>query len=211
MLTRLLVPHDARFFVLFNRGIQNTLEGARVLVDVLEHGEDIDRKARHLKAIEHAGDEITQEVFRALNRTFVTPLDREDIGALASAVDDVIEWVEEAARRIRLYHVQKSTPLARQLGCVILDQVEELARAVPRLERREYGDLHRTAQRVHSLENVGDDLLAEALGSLYGGVPDVPQVIHAMRWADIYQVLEEATDKAEHVAVVLQNIAWKQA
>ena len=90
MLARLrLIPQDDRFFDLFNRSAENTLEGARLLNDLLVNYVDVDRKARHLKDIEHTGDEITHEVFRALNRTFVTPLDREDISHLASALDDV--------------------------------------------------------------------------------------------------------------------------
>ena len=98
MLTRLrLIPQDDRFFDLFNRSAENSLEGARLLNDLLINFVDVERKARHLKDIEHTGDEITHEVFRALNRTFVTPLDREDISHLASALDDVIDWMEEVA------------------------------------------------------------------------------------------------------------------
>src|SRR5919204_6888826 len=120
MLARLrLIPQDDRFFDLFNRSADNTLEGARLLSDLLDNYVDVDRKARHLKDIEHRGDEITHEVFRALHRTFVTPLDREDISTLASALDDVMDWIEETGRRIRLYHITQCTPLARQFAKVI--------------------------------------------------------------------------------------------
>src|SRR5690349_15881595 len=115
MLARLrLIPQDDRFFDLFNRAAENTLEGARVLHDLLNNYADVDRKARHLKDIEHTGDEITHEVFGALHRTFVTPLDREDISNLASSLDDVIDWIEEVGRRIRLYRIDKPTPIACQ-------------------------------------------------------------------------------------------------
>ena len=213
MLARLrLIPQDERFFDLFNRSAENTLEGARLLNDLLENYTDVDRKARHLKDIEHQGDEITHEVFRALNRTFVTPLDREDISHLASALDDVIDWIEEVARRIRLYKISEPRPLARQFGRVILDQAEQIARAVPMLEDRRQADaLQRATQEIHRLENEGDDLLAEAVATLYDGVTDVPHLIEAMRWEDIYQLLEDATDKAEGVATVLSNIALKHA
>jgi predicted phosphate transport protein (TIGR00153 family) len=207
-----LIPQDERFFDLFNRSAENTLEGARLLNDLLENYTDIDRKVRHLKDIEHTGDEITHEVFRALNRTFVTPLDREDISHLASALDDVIDWIEEVARRIRLYKIAEPRPLARQLGRVILDQAEEIARAVPMLgDRRQADALQRATQEIHRLENEGDDLLAEAVATLYDGVTDVPHLIEAMRWDDIYQLLEDATDKAESVATALSNIALKHA
>jgi uncharacterized protein len=213
MLARLrLIPQDDRFFDLFNRSAQNTLEGAQVLVDMLENYVDVERKARHLKDIEHTGDEITHEVFRALNRTFVTPLDREDISHLASSLDDVIDWIEEGGRRIRLYRMPEPTPLARQFGRVILEQAERIAYAVPLLEDRKQSEaLYRASQEIHRLENEADDLLGEAVAGLYEGVTEVPQLIQSMRWGDIYQLLEDATDKAEGVATVLNNIVLKNA
>jgi uncharacterized protein len=213
MLRRLrLIPQDDRFFDLFNRSAENTLEGARILHDLLTNFVDVERKARHLKDIEHTGDEITHEVFAALNRTFVTPIDREDISNLASALDDVIDWIEEIARRIHLYHIEQPTPIARQFAKVILEQIEQIARAVPLLEdRRQVETLHRATHEIHRLENEADDLLAEAVATLYDGVTEVPQLIKAMRWDDLYQLLEDTTDKGEHVATVLSNIALKNA
>src|SRR5215510_13830077 len=213
MLARLrLIPQDDRFFDLFNRSAANNLEGATLLNDLLTNYVDVDRKARHLKAIEHTGDEITHEVFRALNRTFVTPLDREDISHLAAALDDVIDWIEEVARRIRLYRLDEPTPIACQFGKVILEQCEYIAKAVPLLEERRNVDaMERSTREIHRLENEADDLLAEAMATLYDGVTEVPQLIRAMRWDDIYQLLEDATDKAEGVATILSNIALKNA
>ena len=213
MLARLrLIPQDDRFFDLFNRSAENTLEGARLLNDMLVNYTDIDRKARHLKDIEHTGDEITHEVFRALNRTFVTPIDREDISHLASSLDDVIDWIEEVARRINLYRIDQPTPIARQFAKVILEQCEQIARAVPLLEQRRQADtLEAATQEIHRLENEADDLLAEAIATLYDGVTEVPQLINAMRWNDLYQLFEDTTDKAENVATVLSNVALKNA
>jgi predicted phosphate transport protein (TIGR00153 family) len=213
MLTRLrLIPQDVRFFDLFNHAAENTLEGARVLHDLLNSYVDVERKVRHLKEIEHTGDEITHEVFAALHRTFVTPLDREDISNLATSLDDVIDWIEEVGRRIRLYRIEKITPIACQFSKVILEQAEQIARAVPLLEQRSQTDLlHGATQEIHRLENEGDDLLADAIATLYDGVAEVPQLIHAMRWNDLYQLLEDTTDKAEHVATVLNNVALKNA
>src|SRR5919201_5179759 len=150
MLARLrLIPQDERFFDLFNRSASNTLKGARLLHELLTNFVDVERKAWHLKDIEHTGDEITHEVFRALNRTFVTPLDREDISHLASALDDVIDWIEESARRLRLYKIAEPTPLARSFGKVILEQSEQIARAVPLLEDRRNADaLQRATQEI---------------------------------------------------------------
>jgi predicted phosphate transport protein (TIGR00153 family) len=213
MLARLrLIPQDARFFDLFNRSAENVLEGARLLDDLLQNYVDIERKARHLKDIEHTGDEITHEVFGALNRTFVTPIDRDDISNLASSMDDVIDWIEEVGRRVHLYHVDEPTPIARQFSRVILEQSEQIARAVPLLEnRRDANPLQRAIEEIHRLENEADDLLAQAIAHLYDGVTEVPQLIKAMRWNDLYQLLEDTTDKCENVAVVLSNIALKNA
>ena len=176
MLARLrLIPQDERFFDLFNRSAANTLEGARILYELLTNFVDVERKARHLKDIEHTGDEMTHEVFGALNRTFVTPI-------------------------------------ARQFAQVILEQAEQIAGAVPMLgERRQAESLERATQEIHRLENEADDLLSEALATLYDGVTEVPQLINAMRWQDLYQLLEDTTDKAETVATVLSNIALKNA
>jgi predicted phosphate transport protein (TIGR00153 family) len=213
MLTRLrLIPGDERFFDLFNRSAANTLEGARVLDDLLNNYVEVARKARHLKDIEHTGDEITHEVFGALHRTFVTPLDREDISNLASSLDDVIDWIEEVGRRIYLYRIDEPTAIARQFGKVILEQAEQIARTVPLLEDRRQADtLQLATQEIHRLENEADDLLAEAIATLYDGVTEVPALIKAMRWNDLYQLLEDTTDKSENVATVLNNIAIKNA
>jgi uncharacterized protein len=207
-----LIPRDERFFDMFNRSAGNILEGARLLVDLLDHCDDVDRKARHLKDVEHTGDEITHEVFGALNRTFVTPLDRDDIGHLASTLDDVLDWIEETGRRIRLYRITQTTPLARQFGRVILEQAEVLARAVPLLENRKNADeLERATREIHRLENEGDDLLSEAVATMYDGVTEVPELVKAIKWGDIYELLEATTDKAEQVAIVLQGISLKNA
>jgi uncharacterized protein len=213
MLARLrLIPQDNRFFALFNRSAENTLGGARILNDLLTNFVDVDRKARHLKDIEHTGDEITHEVFHTLNRTFVTPLDREDISHLASALDDVIDWIEEVALRIRLYKIDAPTPIACVFGRVILEQVEQITLAVSLLQERRRDDaLEHSTHEIHRLENEADDLLAEAIATLYDDVTEVPQLIKAMRWNDLYQLLEDTTDKAEGVATVLSNIALKNA
>lgn len=213
MLSRFrLIPQDERFCDWFNRSAQNNLEGAGLLVDLLEHYEDVDRKARHLKDIEHRGDELTHQVFAALNRAFVTPFDREDIGALASALDDVIDWIEETARRLRLYRMPEATPIARQFGRIILEQNQQIARALALLDSGKGADqLQRATEEIHRLENEGDDVLAEAVATLYDGVTEVPALISAMRWGDIYQLLEDATDKCEQVATVIRNIAGKQS
>ena len=143
-----LVPQNDRFFDLFNLGARNTLEGAKVLADLLDSFEDIERKARRLKDIEHSGDEITHAVLGALNRTFITPLDREDITHLSAVMDDVIDWIEHVAHRVWLYRLTEVTPLARRFGQVILEQADQIARTACTYSRmRGAGGDHVTEKR----------------------------------------------------------------
>jgi uncharacterized protein Yka (UPF0111/DUF47 family) len=205
-----LIPKTIRFFDMFARSAVNAAEGARILLDIVESGQDIERKARRLKDIEHAGDEITHEIFQALNVSFVTPLDREDIAELASALDDVVDWIEEASRRMRLYRLSTVPILAKQLARVIVDQTDQIVKAVPLLESsKNAAELENATREIHRLENEGDDLFAEVLEHMYDGVDDIPRLIDAMRWGDVYEVMENATDRAEHVAVVMRNVALK--
>lgn len=208
-----LIPRDERFFDLFARSAQNTHRAAEVLAAMLDSSDDdVDRQARHLDDLEHSGDEVTHAINDAMNRTFVTPLDREDIGNLATALDDVTDRIEEVGRRLKLYRIRERPSLMRRFGRLILEQTEQMLLAVPLLESGSYlGKFEEATQEIHRLENEADDMLSEALGTLYDGVTQVPELIAAMRRGEIYQLLESATDQAEHVAAVLQTIAAKNA
>jgi uncharacterized protein len=207
-----LIPHDEQFFALLGRSAGNILEGARLLVDLLEHYQDVDRKTRRIRDNETAGIEITHDILRALSRTFVTPIDREDINALAQALEEFRDWIEESARRMRLYKIKRTPKLAQQMGHIILEQAEQVTQAITLLGARKYGDeMDRVTGEIRRLENEADDLLGDAVAGLYDGVNDVPALVAAMRLEGIYELLEETTDKAEQVAAVLQAIAIKQS
>lgn len=206
-----LIPQNPKFFDLFRRTAELNLEAARLLLELLDGVEDVERAARKLKDVEHMADESTHEIFTALNVSFVTPLDREDISELASALDDVCDWIEEASKRMPLYRFSEGTPLARRFARVIVEQCEQILAGVPHLRSsKEARSLESVTREIHRLENEGDDLFAEALAHLYDGVADIPGLIEAIRWGDLYQVLETATDRAEHVAVVMHNVALKR-
>src|SRR5215210_2404043 len=132
MLTRFL-PRDEQFFDYFRESAANATETAHALVDLLAQYEDVERKVRRLRDLEHRGDEITHRVFEALNSTFVTPLDREDIRALASEFDDFVDYIEEAAKRLWIYRIDQPTEPARQLAQILAEQAESLAQAIPML------------------------------------------------------------------------------
>ena len=205
-----LLPQQGEFFGLFNRGAQNLLEGARLLVDLLEHYQDVDRKTRRIRDIEQTGVEITHGIVRALSKTFITPLDREDITELAESLDNLLDRIEECARRMRLYKIRRAPKLAQQFGHIILEQMEQLAAAVGFVSQRDYGQrFERAVQEVRRLENEADDLLGDAVAQLYDDVTDVPQMIVASRLESVYELLEAASDQAERVAHTLQLIAIK--
>src|SRR4030067_975400 len=128
-----IIPRDQAFFAMFEKAAQNALEGAEVLKELLDTFEDVKEKARLIEEIEHKGDTITHEIIKRLNTTFITPIDREDILALTSSIDDVIDLIHAAATRIMLYKIAEPTPQAKELGLLILKSPRELHRGVTRL------------------------------------------------------------------------------
>ena len=204
------LPQDARFYKYFCDAAQNANEAAALLMDLLGDYEDVERKVRRMRDLEHRGDEITHQVFNALNSTFVTPLDRNDIGALASKLDDFVDFIEEVARRLYLYRMGQPTELAKMLARIIVDQANVLTEALPLLEKTKDRDalLHYTVE-INRLENEADEVLNQALAGLYEGSTDIPSLITAIRWGELYQLLEDATDRAEDIADTIEGIVLK--
>ena len=211
MLARFL-PRDEQFFEYFGAAATNATESARALVDLFTQFSDVERKVWRLRDLEHRGDEITHNVFQALTRTFVTPLDREDIRALASDMDNFVDYIEEAARRVWIYRVEQPTELSLRLAHILEEQADNLAKAIPLLENAK----HRSAVlqytvEINRLENEADDVLNQVLGGLYDGASDIPSLIKCIHWGELYQLLEDATDQAEDVANTLETIVSKYA
>lgn len=206
------LPQDQHFFDYFRDAATNAAQVAKALRDLLDHYEEVERKARRVRDLEHQGDEITHQIFDALNRTFVTPLDREDITDLASRLDDFVDAIEEAVRRIRLYRIEEPTEHARLLARIIDEQGELIAGSVPHLENRKQWDhMRHCTIDIKRLENEADEVLDKALAGLFDGVGDVPGIIKAIRWEEVYQHLEEATDRGEDIANALERIVVKNA
>ena len=205
------LPRDEQFFDHFRDAAVNAAEVTALLASVVadEHGRE--RDVRRLRDLEHRGDEITHQVFNALNRTFVTPLDREDIRTLAAEMDDLVDDAEEAGKRLLLYRLDESTEPARLLASILHEQGEALARAVPLLaDVGKNGDeIRRHVLEIHRLENEADDALSQALATLYDNAADIPSLVRCMRWGELYGLLEDATDRAEDVADVLEGIFLK--
>ena len=207
-----LLPREEHFFNMFQRSADNLAAAGEALVDLASNYVDVESKVARMKEIEHEGDRITHGIFEALNRAFVTPFDRDDVARLATALDDVLDGAEEAARRLHTYKIDATTALCRQMIQVIAAQCRIIVRAIPLLDGLKQADvLHGYCVELHRLENEADVLMDQALGQLYDGVQDVPALIRAVQWSDIYEALEASTDRAEDVAVALETIIVKNA
>ncbi|MCC6314174.1 MAG: DUF47 domain-containing protein [Thermomicrobiales bacterium] len=207
------LPRDEQFFTFFQNAVENAVEAAGVLGEIVAQEGDVERAVRRLSDLEHRGDEITHRIFSALNSTFVTPIDRDDIQALAATVDDFLDGMEEAGKRLWLYRLTDSPEPARFLTRVLQEQAAQLVVAMPLLEAPGKNDqaLRKHVLEVHRLENEGDDALNRALATLYDDASDIPTLIRCMRWGELYGLLEDATDRAEDIADVLEGVVLKNA
>lgn len=207
------LPKDEKFFSFFNDAADNAAEAARVLVDIVESGAGTQQKVQQLRDLEHQGDEISHRIFDALNSTFVTPLDRDDIRSLTTSIDDFVDGLEEAGQRLWLYRLGASTVAAKHFARILHDQGALIAHVMPLIERTPANadEIRRSAEELHRLENEGDEALTTVLASLYEGVTEVPALIQSLRWGELYQLFEDATDRGEDVADTLQGILLKYA
>lgn len=199
-----LFPREESFFVLFNRAAENILQGGQMLRELFDDYRDIDRRAEAIKAVEERGDEITHDLIDRLNRTFVTPFDREDIYDLTKQLDNVLDWIEAAAARMVVYRIPRPTREAQELAHVILHTCEAIVEAVGGL--RTLDRLDGPVREINRLENLADHLQRDAVAALFSDRIDPIDVI---KWKDVYDTLEEATDQAEDVANVLESIRTK--
>jgi uncharacterized protein len=199
-----LVPQNREFFRLLERASDNAVVIARGLVHLLEQFPSNGTKLREIKELEHEGDRLTREVVDLLNRTFVTPFDRDDIYKLATAIDDVCDHVDEAAGNIAGYDVDQIRPKASEQAQVILRSAEKLDEAVKLLEG--FKDSSRQLHALRDLEDEGDRLNRAAVSELFSSGEDPIGII---RWKDIHEQLEEAVDACENAADVLEAILVK--
>jgi predicted phosphate transport protein (TIGR00153 family) len=207
-----LMPREDRFFDWIEQNARNLVDGGATLVRALEQPETLEVQARRLTEIEGQADEVTHEIMAGLNRTFVTSLDRDDVAALANRLDDMLDVMEVALRRMVLFKLHNTTELAQGLARVALQQAETINRAAPLLrEPRTMRQMHDCIVEINRLENQGDRYLEQALESLYSDGSDVSDLIHRLKWKEVYELLELATDRAEDVANVLESIALRYA
>jgi len=199
-----LTPQKRKFFDLFDAAAANAREIARLLVELLQGWPESRDVLRDIGEAEHEGDRLTHEVIDLLNRTFVTPFDRDDMYRLATVIDDICDHVEEAADNIDAYEVTEVPPRAREQADVIYRAASRLHEAVELLDG--FGDAQKHLFALRELENEGDRLSREAVADLFRSGRDPLTII---RWKDIHEQLEEATDACENAADVLEAILVK--
>jgi len=203
-LAQLFAPREREFFDLFEEAGANIVRASELLERMLEQWPDGAELAREVVVCEQEGDRITHDIIQRLNSTFVTPIDREDIYALASALDDIVDFVEEVSDFLTLYRIEAPMDQASELARILSQSSRAIADAIPRL--RTFRDIHHYTVEVNRLENDGDRVVRQALASLFERGIDPMLVI---RWKDIFERLEDGIDATETVANILEGIVIK--
>ena len=205
-LSQVLMSRDRHFFDLFEEAAGNIQRAADLLDQMLRGYPDNADLARDILICEQEGDRITHDIIQRLNQTFVTPIDREDIYALASALDDIVDFTEEVADYLGLYKVEAPMEQSQRLAHVLLQASRAVADAIPRL--RGFKDISHYTVEINRLENDGDRIVREAVASLFDTGID-PMVV--IRWKDLFERLEAAIDSTEKVANILEGIVIKNS
>lgn len=207
-----LLPKDDKFFNYFEKDVENLLEAAKVFRNLMSNSMSKEERAQKIKRIEeleHHGDEVTHKIFSDLGSTFITPFDREDIHALASKLDDILDFIQGAATRLVLYRVEVISPEQERLAGMILDMVYELYKAIPLL--RDLSDVTKIREslvKINSIENEADDLFERAIAGLFETCKDP---ILLIKTKEVLVSLETATDQCEDAANVIESIIVKTA
>ena len=203
------VPQEKKFFDLFEDNAANTLKAAQTLKEMLDTWQFVDSYVAEITELEHKGDSITHQVISLLHRTFVTPFDREDIAHLAHTQDDICDFIHSAADAMFIYKINKPTQRARELADIIVRGAAEVRKAVGGLRKRsELKNIMTGCVEINRLENMADRIYRAALAELFEDTSDIALLI---KWREVYEHLESATDRCEDVANVLEGVALKNA
>jgi len=196
------------FLELFDKVGANITQAATVLVAIMEHFTNLDNWAKEVHELEEDGDMLTHDIIKKLNKTFVTPFDREDIHALASKLDDILDFIWGTAERLAVFKMKEPRKEAVVMSKEILTTVELVHKAIKTLKEKDYARMQEYCVEINKLENKMDRIFRDALGHLFDEMKDPILVI---KWKEIYEHLENASDKCEDVADILESIAIKNA
>ena len=203
------LPRENKFFVLFEQSAVNIIKASKALKEMLDKWQFIDSCMAEITEIEHEGDSITHQIMSLLHRTFVTPFDREDIAMLAHTMDDVVDFIQSAADAMFIYKIKNPTPRSKELADVIVLAAAEMGKAVASLgHKKEFKQMLEHCVEINRLENAADRVYRAAIGELFESATDMADLI---KWREIYEHMETATDRCEDVADVLEGVALKNA
>jgi predicted phosphate transport protein (TIGR00153 family) len=205
-----LIPKEAKFYDLFEKAAENLLKAAKELSELLRNYENVKIKVKLIGELEHEGDTITHGIMEKLHSTFVTPLDREDIAFLTNSLDDMLDLIEAGANAMILYNVSKPTECSQHVANIIVDMAERLCNAVPLLRHKKLmKQILEECVEINRLENEADQHFREAITELFAAAN--PDPIETIKWREIYEILEAATDRGEDAANALEGIVLKYA
>ncbi|MFC2069559.1 DUF47 domain-containing protein [Chloroflexota bacterium] len=203
------MPREEKFFDLFEESTRNMVKAAQILKELMYNWEDVGGKLAEITELEHEGDKITHQIMEHVHRTFVTPFDREDIALLAHSLDDVTDFIHATADAMFIYKVDRPTQSAKELCDSIVQATAELERVMPMLRRRsQLKQVLEPCVEINRLENEADTVFRSAMGELFDNTTDIAEII---KWREIYEHMESATDRCEDVANVLEGVALKHA
>jgi len=204
-----LMPREEKFFELFEGSAHNMVNAAKKLRELIHNWDNVEGKVNEITELEHIGDTITHQIMERLHRTFVTPFDREDIALLAHSLDDVTDFIQAAADAMLIYKVGPPGQRAKELADVIVQSAIEVEKAMPYLRRpTESKQVLERCVEMNRLENVADRIFRSAIGELFDDTADIAKII---KWREIYEHMEMATDRCEDVANVIEGVALKHA
>ena len=203
------LPRETSFFDFFERHAATTVKGCREFLELANSGADVGDRAKRIKEFEHEADAITHQCVEALHKTFITPFERDDIHRLISRMDDIMDYVETAAEQWLLYKLQQGGPEVKEMADVLVQATEQIKEAVHGLRDMKHGEaITVRCIDINRLENEGDQLLRKAVARLFDEEKDPIMVI---KWKEIYENLETATDRCEDVANIIEGVVVEHA
>lgn len=205
---RKLFPKETDFFELFDKSAANITRGASLLVALMENFDNLDVRSKEIYEVEQEGDLLTHDIIKKLNKTFITPIDREDLYALASRLDDVIDLIWSAVDRIGVFKIKETTKEAISMSKDLLMITEVIHKTIRKLKEKNYPHVQEFCIEINRLENRIDRDFRDALGKLFDEIKDPVLII---KWKEIYEHLEDASDRCEDVANILEAIVLKHA
>lgn len=199
------LPKEDQYFALFSQMTAKIQEAAGLLVELLEGSdENFDVLSKKIKSVEHECDEITHNITTKLNKSFITPFDREDIYTLSVALDDICDYIDAAARAVVMYNIHESDEFAQQLAVIMQKQAGEIHGAVSHLKTAK--GMEQNLLDIQRLENDADEVYFRAMANLFKNTPDPVKII---KWKELYEILENATDRCESVGNIIESIVLK--